>query len=200
MNTQQAIQERRSVKHYDPAHVMPQSDIDKLIDLAMLTPTSFNMQNWRFLAVKNPELRNKIKAAAWGQAQVTDASLLLIVCADLNAHARQPQRYWANAPKNVQDMIVPMIGKFYEGNATLQRDEAMRSAGLAAQTLMLAAKDMGYDSCPMVGFDPQKVAQLIHLPADHVIGMLITIGKALQPAQGRGGQLPKKEVMFVDTF
>ena len=200
MQVKEAIQQRRSVKHYDPNHVMTQQEIDTLLSHAILSPTAFNIQNWRFVAVKNPELRNKIKAAAWGQAQVTEASLLLLVCADLKAHARQPQRYWANSPKNVQDMLVPMIGKFYEGNEVLQRDEAMRSAGLASQTLMLAAKSMGYDSCPMIGFDPKQVGALIQLPSDHVIGMMLTIGKALKPAQSRGGQLPRSEIVFVDTF
>jgi nitroreductase len=200
MDALQAIQERRSVKSYDPQHVMPQADIDQLMDLLLLTPTSFNIQNWRFIIVQNPELRAKIKAASWGQAQVSEASMLLIICADLHAHARQPERYWANAPENVQNMLVPMIGKFYEGNEALQRDEAMRSTGLAGQTAMIAAKAMGYDSCPMVGFDPNKVAELIQLPEHHVIGMMLTIGKALKPAQPRGGQLPKSEVVFVDTF
>jgi len=76
----------------------------------------------------------------------------------------------------------------------------MRSCGIAAQTLMLAAKAMGYDSNPMIGFDPQQVAELIHLPEDHVIAMMLVVGKAAQPARVRGGQLPLEEVMFVDRF
>jgi nitroreductase len=200
MNTIQSIQERRSVKSYDPHHVMPQADIEQLMDLALLTPTSFNIQNWRFVVVKDKELRAKIKGAAWGQAQVTDASILLLICADLHAHARQPKRYWANAPQTVQDMLVPMIGKFYEGNEALQRDEAMRSVGLVSQTVMLAAKSMGYDSCPMIGFDASKVGELINLPENHVIGLMLTIGKALKPAAPRGGQLLKSEVVFENTF
>ncbi|MEM1305254.1 MAG: nitroreductase family protein, partial [Planctomycetota bacterium] len=86
------------------------------------------------------------------------------------------------------------------GNDALQRDEAMRSVGIAGQTIMLAAKAMGYDSCPMIGFDPAKVAEIISLPDDHVVGMMITVGKALKPAHARGGQLPKDEVVFADRF
>ncbi len=66
---------------------------------------------------------------------------------------------------------------FYEGQDRLQRDEAMRSCGIAGQTIMLAAKDMGYDSCPMIGFDIEAVGKLIRLPEDHVIGFMITVGK-----------------------
>ena len=93
-----------------------------------------------------------------------------------------------------------MIPQYYNNNPQLQRDEAMRSVGIASQTLMLAAKAMGYDSCPMVGFDPVKVAEIINLPADHVIGMMLTIGKAKAPAKGRSGQLPFEAVVVVDKF
>ena len=93
-----------------------------------------------------------------------------------------------------------MIKGFYKDNAQLQRDEAMRSTGIAAQTLMLAAKAMGYDSCPMVGFDPKKVAEIIKLPEDHIISMLLPIGKAKEPARERAGQLPLSEVVITNTF
>jgi nitroreductase len=147
----------------------------------LLSPTSFNIQNWRFVVVKNPDLRQQIQAAAWGQAQVTEASLLVVLCADLKAFKQQPERYWRNAPQSVQDMLVPMIVNTYEGNDQLQRDEALRSIGIASQTLMLAAKSMGYDTCPMVGFDPAKVASIINLPSDHVIGLLPLCWQGLNP-------------------
>ncbi|MEB3244378.1 MAG: nitroreductase family protein [Vampirovibrionales bacterium] len=195
-----AIEARRSVKHYDPAFTMPQTDIDTLKRLAMLSPTSFNIQNWRFVLVQNPELRQKLRAAAWDQSQVTEASLLILICGDIKAWQKQPERYWANAPQAAQAQLIPMIQQFYEGRETVQRDEAMRSAGIAAQTLMLSAKAMGYDSCPMIGFDPKAVAELIQLPADHEVCMMLVIGKALKPANPRGGQLPVNEVWLQDTF
>lgn len=82
MNILEAIETRRSIKHYDPAHVMPEADVDRLMELARLAPSSFNMQNYRFVLVRDPELRRQIRAAAWDQAQVTDASLLVVMCAD----------------------------------------------------------------------------------------------------------------------
>lgn len=82
------------------------------------------------------------------------------------------------------------MGMFYEGKKQLQRDEAMRSCGIAAQTLMLAAKSMGYDSNPLIGFDPEKVAELINLPEDHVISLMLVVGKQIKPAMLLGGQLP----------
>src|SRR5574343_333742 len=143
MQVKEAIETRRSVKHYDPEHRMSQQEIDQLLALAMLAPTAFNIQNWRFVAVTDPELRKQIRAASWDQAQVTDASLLIVLTADLNAWKKEPQRYWRDAPQAVQDYLVPAIGQYYSGREQVQRDEAMRSCGMAAMTLMLAAKEIG---------------------------------------------------------
>lgn len=200
MDTQTAIRERRSVKHYDPEHRMSDEEITQLLELASLSPSSFNIQHWRFVVVKDPSLREKIREASWGQAQVTDASLLLILCADIKAWEKDAARYWKGAAQEVQDMLVPMIGKFYASNEQAQLDECQRSCGIVSQTIMLAAKSMGYDTCPMVGFDPVKVAELVKLPKDHLISMFIVVGKALKPAQSRGGVLPLSELVVEDTF
>ncbi len=200
MNTLDAIQARRSVKHFDANHQMTGAEIDKLLSLAILSPTAFNIQNWRFVVVKDQHLRSEIREAAWNQAQVTDASLLIVLCADLKAWEKQPERYWKNAPEEVQNFILPAIDNYYRGKHQVQRDEAMRSCGIAAQTIMLAAKAMDYDSCPMDGFDFEKVAELIHLPEDHVISMFVVVGKALQEAMPRAGQLNLEEVLIENTF
>ncbi len=200
MQTTESIRSRRSVKHFDPNHQMSETEIKSLFETVILSPTSFNIQNWRFVIVTDTEVRKQLRAAAWNQAQVTDASIVVLICADLKAWAKQPERYWANAPEDVRNYLVPMIGSFYEGREQVQRDEAMRSVGIAAQTLMLTAKDMGYDSCPMIGFDPVKVAEIIKLPKDHVIGMMVTVGKALKPARERSGQLKLDEVILKNGF
>jgi nitroreductase len=97
-----AIEKRRAVKHFDETHQFTDKEIEKLLSLAALSPTSFNIQNWRFLVVKDAELRKKIRSAAWDQAQITDASLLLILCADLKSWDKDSQRYWKNASKEIQ--------------------------------------------------------------------------------------------------
>lgn len=200
MNVTEAIVERRSIKLFDPAHQMTEQEIAKLMSLAMLSPTAFNIQHWRFVVVKDPALRKEIRAASWNQAQVEEASLLIILTADLKAWEKDPARYWVNAPKAAQDMLVPMIGNFYRNNAQIQRDEAMRSCGMAAQTIMLAAKEMGYDTCPMDGFDFDAVGKLINLPADHTPVMFVVVGKALEAAKPRGGQLSFDEVVIFNKF
>ena len=200
MNVIESIETRRSIKHYDPGHVMPETDIDRLMRLAKLAPSSFNMQNYRFLVVRDQELRQQIRDVAWGQAQVTDASLLVIMCADLRAHAEDPRRYWSHAPQAVQEILVPALTPFYEGNERLIRDEAMRSTGFAGMTLMLAARDMGYDSCPMIGFDAAAVAKLIHLPDHFALSFILAIGKGTAAAWPRGGRLAENETVFTDRF
>ena len=200
MNVSQAIQERRSVKAYDPQHQMTETEIKHLLSLAMLPPTAFNIQNWRFVVVTDPALRKEIRKVSWDQAQVEEASILIVLTADLKAWAKAPERYWQNAPKPVQDFLVPAIGQYYSGNELVQRDEAMRSCGMAAMTIMLAAKEMGYDTCPMDGFDFDAVAKLLNLPDDHTPVMFVVVGKALKPAQPRGGQLAMHEVVVYNGF
>lgn len=200
LSTIDAIHQRRAVKAYDPAHRFTADEQAQLFELAQQTPSSFNIQHWRFVNVTDAALRAEIKAAAWGQAQVTDASLLLVICADIKAWDKSPERYWENAAEPNKSRVVSMIRPFYDGKEQLQRDEAMRSVGFIAQTLMLSAKAMGYDSSPMIGFDIQKVGELINLPQDHAVGMMLAIGKAIQPANPKGGTLPLAEIMVENRF
>jgi nitroreductase len=200
MDVFDAIHQRRAIKHFDPNHRLSDGEVTRLLEAAIQSPTSFNIQHWRFVVVTDPELRKQIRAAGYDQAQLTDASLLIVMTADVLAWKRDPARYWRNAPKEVAEMLVGWMGPFHEGNDPLQRDEAMRSIGMAMQTLMLAAKGLGYDSCPMIGFDSRKVAELIRLPADHVIGPIVAIGKKTRDSWPKPGQLPLSEVVIRDRF
>ncbi len=200
MDAIEAIETRRAVKHFDPDHQLNEQEKAQLMQLAMLSPTAFNIQHWRFVIVSDPELRKQIREVSWGQAQVTDASLLIILTADLKAWQKQPERYWRNAGEDVQNFMLPAIQQYYEDHEQVERDEAFRSMGIAAQTLMLAARALDYDSCPMDGFDFDAVADMINLPDDHVIGQFVVVGKALQPARPRAGQLDMEEVVIENRF
>jgi nitroreductase len=90
MDTIEAITQRRAVKQFDPGHQMTKNEIEQLFSLAILSPTAFNIQNWRFVLVQNPDLRKTIRSVSWNQAQVTDASLLIVLCADLKSWEKQP--------------------------------------------------------------------------------------------------------------
>ncbi|CCQ62608.1 MAG: nitroreductase family protein [Crocosphaera sp.] len=201
MNTFDAIYQRRSVKAYDPNHKITPEEEQKLLEAAIQSPSSFNIQHWRFVVLRDAELRQKIrKEFGNDQAQMTDASLLILFTADVKAWQKEPKRYWQNAPQEVAELLVNWMGPFHEGKEWLQRDEAQRSIGMAMQTLMLAAKEMGYDSCPMIGFDIDKVAELINLPDDYVMGPMVAIGKKVKDAWPKPGQLPLSELVVDNKF
>lgn len=201
MDTFDAIYQRRAIKHFDPEHQLTNEEETRILEAAIQTPTSFNIQHWRFVIVRDPALRKRIRTEFGNdQAQMTDASLLIVMTADTMAWAKDPNRYWQNAPQEVCELLVNWMGPFHEGREWLQRDEAQRSIGLAMQTIMLSAKAMGYDSCPMIGFDIEKVAELINLPDDHVMGPMVAIGKRTKESWPKPGQLKLNQLVFENSF
>ncbi|NES17685.1 MAG: nitroreductase family protein [Symploca sp. SIO3E6] len=201
MDILDAVYQRRAVKHFDPNHQITAEEEQKLLEATIQAPTSFNIQHWRLVILRDPELRQKIrKEYGNDQAQMTDASLLILFTADMKAWQKEPQRYWQNAPQAVAELLVGWMGPFHEGREWLQRDEAQRSIGMAMQTLMLTAKAMGYDSCPMIGFDLAQVAELVKLPDDNVIGPMVAIGKKVKDAWPKPGQLPLSELVVENSF
>jgi len=201
MDTFDAIYQRRSIKAFDPNHRLTKLEEEKLLEAAIQAPTSFNIRHWRFIIIRDSELRQKIRVDyGWNQPQITDASLLVLITADTKAWQKNPERYWQNLSERISKPIVTIIPAFYKGRKWLQRDEAQRSIGMAAQNLMLAAKIMGYDSCPMIGFDLEKVAEVVRLPDDYVMGPMIAIGKRLKDPWPKPGQLPLEKVVVENHF
>ena len=131
---------------------------------------------------------------------MTDASLLIIMTADTNAWKKNTEDYLGNAPKDISDLLVNWMTPFHEGREWMQHDEAQRSIGMAMQTLMLAAKSMGYGSCPMIGFDIEKVTERINLTEDHVMGPIIAICKGTKDLCPKPGQLSLDEVVVENGF
>jgi len=200
MDTFEAIKSRRSIKSFDKNHKMSKDDITKLLELAVLSPTSYNIQNWRFVIVTDQTIKDKLSELSHGQPQVSEASLVIVLCADLNSWDKEPERYWASLPEEPRNSLVNSIRNSYNGKSEQQRDEAMRSCGMVAQTIMLAAKSVGYDTCPMKGFDYDAVGKMINLPDDHIISMMVVVGKKTKDASARGGQLPLSEIVFENNF
>lgn len=196
-----AIYNRRAVKHFDPGHLLPCEDEKKLFDAMLQSPTSFNIQHWRFVILRDPKLRASIrKELGNDQSQMTDASLLLLFAADVKAWEKNPARYCHHAPQDITDMLVDMITSFYTGREQLQYEEAQRSIGIAMQTLMLAAYELGYESCPMIGFDIEGLARKVNLPPDYVLGPMVAIGKGTQKPRPKTDQLKIDELVVENTF
>lgn len=200
MDVFEALETRRAIKKFDSSHKMSSDDVEKLMKHVILSPTSYNHQNWRFVYVTDQDVKEKISVAARGQAQPKDGSLVIILCGDMTAWKTEPLRYWKNHPTEKQETVKAALERKYDGNPQNRRDEAVRSCGMAAQSIMLAARQMGLDSCPMVGFEYDELAKVINLPDEHLIVMMVVVGKRAEDAATRGGQLPLNEVAFENTF
>lgn len=200
MDVFEAVSTRRAIKKFDPNYKMGSDDVKKLMEHVILSPTSYNQQNWRFVYVTNQDVKEKISEAARGQAQPKDGSLVVILCGDMTAWKTEPLRYWKNHPTEKQELVKASLERKYSTDTQAQRDEAVRSCGMAAQTIMLAARDMGLDSCPMVGFEYDELAKIINLPDNHLIVMMVVVGKRAEDAAQRGGQLSLDEVAFENSF
>jgi len=194
-----AIKNRRSVNAFDPSYKISTAKVHELIEAANLSPSAFNAQHWRFVWLMNEDLLEQAKVAAWYQPQVTDASLVLLVCLDIKAWKKEPQRYWVNAPQDVADSMISNSHQIYANNDQLQRDEGMRSASMASMALMLKAQEMGLDSCAMA-CDEQRMAELVKLPDDHAICMLLAIGKRIDEPYPRPGLVSVDDVLIKNSF
>ena len=127
------------------------------------------------------------------------ASAVIIIAGKLTAH-EDAEEIHENAPDPVKKSMIPMIRGFYGDNAALQRDEAIRSASLAAMTLMYAAHDAGYATSAMIGFDPDAVCKLVGLDEGHIPVMMVVLGRQVGDIQPRAPRLPLDRVVKLDRL
>lgn len=197
-----AIEQRISTNRFDATRDMADAEIERLVSLATRAPTAFNLQNWRFVAVRTPEAKARLRALAWDQPKVTEAAAVLIVVGELADAARLPERL---APSVAAGLMSPEMAAtwaklahgLYADSAQIQRDEAIRSASLGAATLMLAAQGLGLSTAPMTGFDPAGVASEFGLADNEVPVMLVAVGYA---APGNWPQKPRRPVDALLAF
>lgn len=199
MEFSEVIQQRQSIKSYQPDKKISDAELKELIQEVVLSPSSFNLQHWTFIAVKDTGIKEKIQQAAWGQEQVGTCPVLLVICGKLNAHQDASEIY-KNVPKEVTEKVLPLINDFYEGKDQLQRDEAIRSASLAAMTLMLAAHNRGWGTVPMIGFDPEAVSKLVNLKPNYIPVMMMALGYKQDDPKPRAYRRPIEEVVRMNTL
>ena len=198
-NVVNIIKSRTSANNFDPTSVISEAEIAELITLAGEAPTSFNMQNWRAIAVTSAENKAKLKALAYNQPKVGDAAVTFIIVGKTRGHEDLPRLVKPLLDAGAIDQAafdgwIGMANGMYANNDVLQRDEAIRSASLAGMTLMLAAEDKGYVSGAMVGFDPAGIAKEFGLADNELVAMLIAVGK---PAAGNWPSKPRRPVAEV---
>jgi nitroreductase len=194
---------RGSVKTYDATHIMSEEEITELLTLASSAPSSWNLQHWRYLVISKPEQKQKMLPIAYGQKQVIEASIVVAILGDLEAYRTAHQIYGDAVEQGVmtrelRDNLVSQIEGAYADKLRAQMDSTL-NCGLTAMQLMLIAKSMGYDSCPMGGFNPHKLIQEFHVPDRYFPVMLVSIGKAAQPARP-SSRLSLNELVIRETF
>jgi nitroreductase len=197
MEFSEIVARRYSCRRYDPTCGIGDEELAQILGDAVLSPSSYNLQHWRFVVVRDAVLKSALCAAAWNQAQVESCSAVVAICADLQAH-RDVADVLRDAPAERRDLMVPLIQAFYEGKPELMRDEALRSGSLAAMTLMLSAASRGWDSCPMIGFDADEVARLLEVPEGWIVTMLVTLGKGIGSVPTKIRR-PLSEVVSLET-
>lgn len=196
------IASRVSANYFDAARAVSDAQVAELVRLATLAPSAYNFQNWRFVAVRSRAAKERLKAVSFGQHKVVDAPLTFIICGTLDAHAQLAPALQPAVDAGILDAgtvsaWVNMATRSHTGNAQLQRDEAVRSASLAAMTLILAAEGMGLSTCAMSGFDADGIVREFELAALDVPVMLVAVGYA---ADGNWQQKPRKPVHEVLAF
>ncbi|AMR78517.1 nitroreductase family protein [Cupriavidus nantongensis] len=196
------ILSRTATKYYDRAAILSDDQIRELVRIGTTAPTSFHMQNWRFIAVRTREAKARLSPIAWSQPAVTDAAVTFIVCGQLADSSVIPERLAPLVEAGV--MPAAMVPEWenpardlYMDYPQRQRDEAVRTGTFGAAAMIYAARSMGLGSTPMIGFDADAVHREFGLGENEVPVMLLSIG-AERP--GNWAQKPRRPVADVLDF
>jgi len=166
-----ALNWRYATKQFDATKKLSESDVNTLLEAARLSPSSFGLQPWKFIVVTNPEVRKKIRAAAWDQSQVTDASHLVVFTVDKNVDDAFVDAYVADIAqtRGVSIADLKAFGDTMKGavkargSAETVKNWSARQVYIALGTLLTSAAVLGIDACPMEGFDNKKVDEILGL-------------------------------------
>lgn len=204
MELLEAIKTRKSVRSYDPAVTIPTAEIEKILNLALLAPSGNNLQPWKVVVIRNQEIKNKLKGAAFGQEQVAEAPVVFALLGDRNGHHAAKKIYdlAVAAGFMTQEAKVEGLSKLEALYGSLDMNKIERKAiidtSLLAMNLMLVVKEFGYDSVPMCGYNPTEVSNILELPDNLFPIMLLPVGKAQKPAHNTVRLALDDVVRFID--
>lgn len=201
------VKGRRSANKFIPDIAISELEVEEIMNTVKFAPSAFNLQHSHYVVVKNPDIKEDIYQAANKQYKIQTASAVIVVVGNMDAYkdvARINEGFLNLGVINKQeyDMTVESVTTFYEDRGeTFMREEAIRNASLSAQLFMLAAKEKGWDTCPMIGFDPELVSKAIQLPERYVPVLLVAIGKEDTSRQRpRGYRKPVGEFVSYNRF
>lgn len=196
------IRRRSSTAGFDSERDLTEEQIRELVEDGTQAPSSFNIQHWRFVAVRRPEDRLRLQEAAFGQTQVVDAPVTFIVLGDVRGVEKLPEVMERSVrcgalPRRKAAAWLRMAGELY-ADVEMARDEAVRSACLAAMVMMLAAEARGLASAPLSGFDSARVKQMFDIDERYVPVLLLPVGHPVSRQEQRQPRLSVAEVLAFD--
>lgn len=177
------IESRHSANNFLEGEKITKKELAEILDLVKLAPSCFNIQHAHYLVIMDKENKELLREAAFGQYKVHTASAAILVLGDKEAYKESEKVYSGMnklgilSDEDYHEMLGSIKGLYEGGGAGFQRDEAIRNASLSAMMFMLIAKEKGWDTCPMIGFDSEKVRETFHIPDRYELALLITIGK-----------------------
>src|SRR5215469_5136470 len=196
----ECILSRSAAKYYDRSATLSDDQIRELVQIGTSAPTSFHLQNWRFIAVRTPEAKAKLSPIAWNQPAVTDASVTFIIIGQLADSSVIPDRLAPLVAAGV--MPAAMVPEWeiparnlYMEFPQRQRDEAVRTATFGAAAMIYAARSLGLGSTPMIGFDADGVHREFGLAKNEVPVMLLSVGPERPGNWAQKPRLPVADVL-----
>jgi nitroreductase len=197
----QLIYRRTSAGEFAPGTRLDRAEVEALVRDACQAPSSFNIQHWRFLALSDPAHKERLRRAAYGQQQVVGAAVTFVILGDVRGHERLDEILEVAVERGAiaagkAASWIRMAREIYADPATA-RDEAIRSASLAAMTMMLAAEARGLAAGALTGFDPEQVIREFEIDRRYVPVMLLAVG---HPARGPAARMPRLGVEEVLAF
>jgi nitroreductase len=200
----EAIARRRATRRFDPSRPLPDDLLRRLLHLATLAPSGFNLQPWRFLVVREERNRQKLRACAFNQPKITEAPVVVIILGYQYPHRSHLEPIVDE--QLARGVITPELAKELRSRIVQAMERlpdpalwAMRSTMLAAATLMIAAESLGVASAPMEGFQPEKVKEAFGIPDDHTVCCLVALGFAAE-SKPFPGRLPLDDVGYLEHF
>lgn len=171
MELLQALNWRYATKTFDATKKVPEDVFAQIMEATRLAPSSFGLELWKFVVVDNAELRAKVREVSWNQAQITDASHLVVLCRQADVTPADVETFIARTAttRGLTDLSVLDGYKQMILGTISNLDEAKKDSWMGKQVylalgfLMAEAAELGVDTCPMEGFDPAKVDEILGL-------------------------------------
>jgi len=199
MEFKEIVQKRYATKTFDGKPI-PQNKVDELLEIIRLSCSSLNIQPWKIKIITDHKIKEQLAPVSWNQPQITTCSHLLVFCADSDligkAHALENHLIKNGGTKESLKGYMEMVhGVVDNMNKEQSTAWAQRQLYLAVGNAVNGAKSLGFDSCPMEGFNAIEYSKILNLPANIVPTALVTIGYATDTARPKD-RFSKEEIFF----